>query len=135
MSFSSTFGNPNTVVESPPTEIVQDAGTINYPPTWVTILCEGGLFVVGDADGSGGANPIDIDDAVYLIAYIFSEGPAPVPYGVASGDATCDCAVDIDDVVYLIAYIFSDGNPPCSAEEWFGNCGPIRASGSVGVLP
>jgi hypothetical protein len=65
----------------------------------------------GDADASG---EVDIDDVVYLIAYIFSGGPAPVPY--VSGDADCFGGVDIDDVVYLIAYIFSGGNPPCDTD-------------------
>jgi hypothetical protein len=62
----------------------------------------------GDSDMSG---ELDIDDVVYLIAYIFSGGPAPDP--LAAGDADCSGAIDIDDVVYVIAYIFSGGNPPC----------------------
>ncbi len=66
-------------------------------------------YTCGDADGSGA---VDIDDVVYLIAYIFSGGPEPVPY--ESGDADCSGAIDIDDVVYLIAYIFSGGHEPCS---------------------
>jgi hypothetical protein len=65
----------------------------------------------GDADGNGA---LDIDDAVYIIGYIFSGGPDPTPYAVVSGDATCDCVVDIDDIVYLISYIFSAGPAPCS---------------------
>jgi hypothetical protein len=68
-------------------------------------------MVCGDADASG--DP-DIDDVVYLIAYIFSGGPAPVPY--ESGDANCAGGVDIDDVVYLIAYIFSGGPAPCDPD-------------------
>lgn len=67
--------------------------------------------VCGDADGSGA---VDIDDVVYLIAYIFSGGPPPEP--LASGDADCSGDVDIDDVVYLIAYIFSGGNAPCDPD-------------------
>jgi hypothetical protein len=78
---------------------------------------------VGNANGQSG---VDIDDVVYLIAYIFQGGPPPVPYTVASGDATCDCQVDNDDVVYLIAYIYSGGPPPCECEEWLDNCGWIR---------
>jgi hypothetical protein len=78
------------------------------------------IFVTGDANGSG---DIDIDDVVYLIAYIFSGGPEPVPYPVASGDATCDCTIDIDDPVYEIAYIFSGGPPPCDCWEWRDLCG------------
>jgi hypothetical protein len=68
-------------------------------------------YVCGDADASG---EVDIDDVVYLIAYIFSGGPAPDPY--ESGDANCSSDVDIDDVVYLIAYIFSGGNAPCDTD-------------------
>ncbi|MBU1318151.1 MAG: VCBS repeat-containing protein [candidate division Zixibacteria bacterium] len=65
--------------------------------------------VPGDADGSG---EVDIDDAVHLIAYIFTGGPAPVD--LSTGDADCSGQIDIDDVVYLIAYIFIPGSPePC----------------------
>jgi hypothetical protein len=81
----------------------------------------------GDANGNGS---LDIDDVVYLISYIFSGGPDPTPYSVASGDATCDCTVDIDDVVYLISYIFSGGPPPCSWAAWNSSCGgPLGACG------
>lgn len=65
----------------------------------------------GDADNSGALN---ISDAVYLIAFIFSGGPASVPVASA-GDANCDGTVNISDAVFLIAYIFSGGpRPPCS---------------------
>jgi pimeloyl-ACP methyl ester carboxylesterase len=67
-------------------------------------------FLCGDANGD---DAVDISDAVSLIAYIFSGGPAPNP--LASGDANSDGAVDISDVVYLITYIFSGGLAPCSA--------------------
>jgi len=70
---------------------------------------EGWHYVNGDADGSGA---VDIDDAVYLIAYIFSSGPPPDPPD--AGDADCSYDLDIDDVVYLIAYIFSSGPEPCA---------------------
>jgi hypothetical protein len=63
----------------------------------------------GNADGSAA---IDISDAVALVNYIFSGGPAPQP--VLNGDANCDAAVDISDVVFLIAYIFAGGMAPCS---------------------
>jgi len=68
-------------------------------------------FACGDADSSG---DVDIDDVVYLIAYIFSAGTEPVPY--EAGDADCSGAVDIDDVVYLIGYIFSSGYAPCDID-------------------
>jgi hypothetical protein len=79
--------------------------------------------MIGDADNSGSW---DIDDVVYLVAYIFMGGPSPTPYAIASGDATCDCRVDIDDVVRLINYIFSGGQPPCACEEWMDGCGTLQ---------
>ena len=64
--------------------------------------------ICGDADNSAG---VDISDAVFLISYIFSNGPAPSP--TLQGDANCDAAVDISDVVYLITFIFGGGAAPC----------------------
>jgi hypothetical protein len=91
------------------------AGDYNYPIiqsffdyTYEILLPIMYPYICGDADGSGA---VDIDDVVYLIAYIFSGGPAPEP--LATGDADCSGAIDIDDVVYLIAYIFAGGPAPC----------------------
>jgi hypothetical protein len=64
----------------------------------------------GDADGFGST---DIADAVFLIRYIFSDGPTPVP--LSKGDVNCDSVVDISDPVYLITYIFKGGPAPCAA--------------------
>ncbi|MFH2054547.1 MAG: M12 family metallo-peptidase [bacterium] len=66
-------------------------------------------YLCGDANGDQIAN---ITDAVYLIAYIFNDGPAPVPI-VDSGDANCDGSANITDAVYLIQYIFNGGPAPC----------------------
>jgi hypothetical protein len=63
----------------------------------------------GDADASG---VINLSDAVYMLSYIFSSGPAPVPF--LAGDANCDLTVDISDAVYLIACIFGGGPQPCA---------------------
>ncbi|MBU1318842.1 MAG: IPT/TIG domain-containing protein [candidate division Zixibacteria bacterium] len=68
-------------------------------------------FVCGDVDGSG---DIDIDDVVYLIAWIFTGGPYPEPLIAADVHRT-DCplvVVDIDDVTHLVSYIFTGGAPP-----------------------
>jgi hypothetical protein len=80
-------------------------GESEFSPTRSFRACG---VVHGNVDGVSG---IDIDDAVYLIAYIFSAGPAPDPYW--TGDANCTIDVDIDDAVYLIQYIFSGGPEPC----------------------
>lgn len=63
----------------------------------------------GDANGDG---MITSADVVYLINYLFKEGPAPDPLWV--GDPNCDEEINSADVVYLINYLFKDGPPPCS---------------------
>lgn len=69
----------------------------------------GYCYFCGDVDGSGG---IDIDDIVFLIAYVFAGGAPPNPLSV--GDVDCSDSTDIDDVVYLVAYIFAGGPVPCA---------------------
>jgi hypothetical protein len=64
-------------------------------------------YRAGDANASG---DVDIDDAIYLISFIFSGGPDPIPLN--AGDANGSCEIDIDDAVHLIAYIFSGGPDP-----------------------
>jgi hypothetical protein len=73
-------------------------------------------YACGNSDGLGA---VDIDDVVYLIAYIFAGGPAPDP--LEAGDADCSGEIDIDDVVSLISYIFSAGPEPCDPD---GNGAP-----------
>ncbi|MCK4858381.1 MAG: dockerin type I repeat-containing protein, partial [candidate division Zixibacteria bacterium] len=63
--------------------------------------------VCGDADTNGMVN---IADVVYLINYIFGDGPPPQP--LEFGDADCSGLVNIADVVYLIAHIFGGGSAP-----------------------
>ncbi|MBU2625794.1 MAG: hypothetical protein KKG33_09565 [candidate division Zixibacteria bacterium] len=75
----------------------------------VEVSVENADVICGDADG---ASEVDIDDAVFLIGYIFAGGPAPDPIEV--GDVDCSGAVDIDDAVYVIAYIFASGPEPCA---------------------
>jgi hypothetical protein len=70
----------------------------------------GPAYMIGDANAD---EEINIGDAVYLISYLFSGGPAPDPMG--RGDVTCDGLVDIGDVVFLLNYLFGNGpEPPIS---------------------
>lgn len=64
----------------------------------------------GDANGNFSVN---ISDAVYLIAYVFSGGPAPVP--LETGDVDCNGIVNISDLVYLTGYVFNGSPSPCAA--------------------
>jgi hypothetical protein len=65
----------------------------------------------GDANDDAG---IDISDAVFLVAYIFSGCAAPhdCNYANGMGDANGDGGADISDAVYIVAYIFSGGPAP-----------------------
>ena len=55
----------------------------------------------------------DLADVVFLIDYLYRNGPAPFPY--QAGDATCDGLVDLADVVFLINYLYREGPvPDCS---------------------
>ncbi len=65
-------------------------------------------FLCGDANSD---QTINVGDAVFLISYVFSGGPAPNP--LEAGDANCDGQVNVGDAVYLIAYVFSGGAEPC----------------------
>ncbi len=76
---------------------------LDYFTTQVVITSQ-----TGDANGDC---TINIGDAVYLIAYIFKGGPAPMP--LQAGDPNCDNTVNIGDAVFLVNYIFKNGPPPC----------------------
>ena len=66
------------------------------------------VFLRGDANGDG---VINIADVVYLINFLFIDGPAPVP--IQAGDVNCSDYITAADVVYLINYLFIGGPPPC----------------------
>lgn len=53
---------------------------------------------------------MDVADVVYLINYLFIDGPPPS--SLASGDPNSDCIVDVADIVYLINYLFIAGPAP-----------------------
>jgi subtilisin family serine protease len=75
----------------------------------VWTLSSQGSEACGDADGSGG---VDIDDAVFIINYVFAGGPEPSPLSV--GDVDLSGMIDIDDITYLIEYVFAGGDAPCA---------------------
>jgi hypothetical protein len=61
----------------------------------------------GDVTGDG---KVDVADVVFLISYLYRDGPAPIP--VKKGDVNCNEVVNIGDVVYLINYLYKNGPTP-----------------------
>ena len=64
---------------------------------------------VGGPDANND-NHVNVSDAVYIINYIFSGGPSPVP--IHAADANGSGSVNVSDAVYLINYIFISGPAP-----------------------
>jgi hypothetical protein len=63
-----------------------------------------GADVAGDVDGNG---VFDIADLVFMVAYSFQGGVAPVDLNKADVDGSC--VVDISDIVYMVQYLFFGG--------------------------
>ncbi len=68
----------------------------------------------GDVDNSDKA-PIDIADLVYLVDFMFNQGPPPPCYDEGDIDGSGVAPIDIADLVYLVDYMFNAGPepPPC----------------------
>lgn len=79
-----------------------------FSPVDLQIELTPGPYINGDANHDGLVN---ITDAVYLVMYIFTGGPYPVPWEAAVM-IDPDPIVNISDAVYLIQYIFAEGPPP-----------------------
>ena len=79
----------------------------------ITITPGGCCQVPGDADHSGSAN---IADVTFMLARIFSGGPAPVCINEA--DANGHGGFNITDVAFMTKWIFRGGFPPiCPANS------------------
>jgi hypothetical protein len=74
-----------------------------------TLLTVAGRFAyhIGDANGD---EQIDLVDVVFLINYVFRDGPSPDP--LARGDLTCDDETNLVDIIFLINYLFKNGPAP-----------------------
>ena len=92
--------------------IPQSEGEItDNPVMWLTTPCREIIpdWICGDADNNEAVN---VGDAVFLISYVFKNGPQPEQF--AAGDANCDGSLNVGDAVWLISYIFKNGDPPCT---------------------
>ncbi len=68
----------------------------------------------GDPDWDG---KLSIGDVTYLVAWMFTGGPGPIPERIA-GDSSCDGVVNIGDITHMVTVLFQ-GNalPACNAVD------------------
>ena len=62
-------------------------------------------FKRGDANADGGN--LDISDAVYILQYLFADGPDILC--MDAGDANDQGGVDIADAIFILQYLFASG--------------------------
>ncbi|MBN2227092.1 MAG: hypothetical protein JW763_06975 [candidate division Zixibacteria bacterium] len=66
-------------------------------------------FTAGDYNGD---ELVNLGDVLYLIEYVFKDGPAPIG-GAGRADANCDSNIDLSDVIYVIKHIYGNAPQPC----------------------
>lgn len=77
-------------------------------PVTLTVTGVGPGWICGDVDDDGtGPN---IGDLIYLVDYMFNDGPAPANPDAANVDGVN--GVDVSDLVYLVDYMFNSGPAP-----------------------
>ncbi len=60
---------------------------------------------------------VDVSDIVYLLNYIYKDGPTP-PHPISADVNGPDRLIDIEDVVYLINYLYRHGSNPLPGDPW-----------------
>ncbi len=59
---------------------------------------------------------VNVTDVVYLINYLFKNGPPPIP--LVSAEVNADCLTNVTDVIYIINYLFRGGPAPKPGCVW-----------------
>ena len=77
-----------------------------YIPRHNLPYCFSISYRVGDVTGDG---IIDLSDVVYLISYLYRDGPGLY---LPLGDINCDGIIELGDVVFLINYLYKAGPTP-----------------------
>ncbi len=86
---------------------VYSAGATNSPQ--VVEVTMHVFWIYGDVNWDG---ELDIADLIYLVFYMFQEGPEPIPARIV-GSMDCNPVINIVDLVWLAQYMFQDGPKPC----------------------
>ena len=95
------------------------------PPERVTAqwieFTHGGVDITtappSDCDPNGDGEFWTIADIVFLIQYVFVNGPSPDPFIL--GDCNCDGRVNLVDIARSINYMFRGGEHPCPPDDMY----------------
>ncbi len=82
-----------------------------HSPVLTVQYTSGCCALRGDIDHSG-APPVDIGDLIYLVEYMFTDGPPPACHPEADVNGDGAELIDIADLVYLVDFMFMDGPSP-----------------------
>jgi len=93
-----------------------------YRATWRLIEPPPARFLRGDANGQSG---IDLADAIFILNYLFADGPAPGCLDAA--DTNDDSRLDIGDGITVLGHLFASTGP---LPEPFPQCG-LNPSGDA----
>jgi subtilisin family serine protease len=87
-----------------------DTSRVNHTVGWGRVNASRALLSVAHGDANNDAL-ITIGDAVFIINYIFADGPGPSPH-LLMGDADGSGGLSIGDAVYVINHVFGGGPAP-----------------------
>ncbi|MCP4634240.1 MAG: hypothetical protein GY855_15045, partial [candidate division Zixibacteria bacterium] len=87
--------------------IIESSTAINSP---YPVHCELSVFeFYGDTNFDGVINILDL---VYLLDYLYKDGPPPIPVPIV-GDCDCDGDIDVVDLVAALDYVYKEGAILC----------------------
>jgi hypothetical protein len=90
--------------------------TVTNLNTTTGTLTNGYTYIHQQRFDPNGDATVDPSDIFYLVAYLFTGGPAPQgAAGMPSGDANNDGVVDPADIFYTVNYLFTGGPAPTAS--------------------
>ena len=99
--------------------IFSDASSVPFNPDFVKgylNIQEAGCCIGDRGNINNSADDLlDISDLIYLVNYMFLDGPAPECPEEANLTADIEGTIDISDLIYITNFMFSEGAapPPC----------------------
>ena len=93
-------------------------GDVYYAPSWDGPHCftiYNCCLIRGDINNDG-SDP-DIADLIYMVTYMFQEGPRPPCMTAVDINGDDLPKPDIADLIYLVTFMFQDGPPPVACPE------------------